>query len=1013
MIVSHVSHQGTVGGACGVRVLYWGVTMLFRFMMALLCLGAVAAAESGRDGYVVWLHSYHPAEWSDALLRGIRSGLGPGQPLRIEFMDAKRRNDAPYLAALGEMLRLKHAGHPVRAVIASDDDAARFAVAHRDDLFGGAQVAWCGVNRFEPSLLADGRASGVIEEVDAVGTLDLAFRLRPEARSIHVICDDTGASRDNLAALQAILTRDHSDRRVELVRDLPLASLAAHLASLPAEDVAFFVSFWRDGDGHPVEPDQLVPALRASACPVLGRSEWMIGRGQLGGLCVSGEVHGRVAAGIAVRLIAGESAADIPVTTAANAWVFDAVELARHGIAEADLPAGAEVRFRPASVLRDHPWHVAVTVAVVAVLVAFSVALGIAMLRRRRAERALAAERSVLAALLDQSMHVMGILDISGRVLLVNQSALDVVGSDAANQIGLPFWETLWWTHDPAQAEWLRQAVASVVAGGQTVRRLVTYRGRDGNMHSIDFSLKLARLPDGTMRLVSEGRDVSELIETRDRLAESEMRFRQLAEHIDAVFWLLDRPAGRILYVSRAYARIWGRDPAELIDRPAAWLDAIHPEDRPAVEHAMATAGPGAWEAQFRIIRPDGGVRRIRQRAYPVASIPGRVAGIAEDETELHRLAGEARQAQRLQLLRQLAGGVAHDFNNALAGIVGNAELALVDPGLPAGAHHRLRVIASTAARAGTTTRQLLTFARTDAPERRRFDLMQVVGDAVTLGRPAMPSGITLDWQTGTPLEVDGDPGLVQNAVLNLLLNARDAVADQERPGSITVRCGVRPVDGSDPDLATWRLSPGAYAMVSVQDNGVGIAAAVREHIFEPFFTTKATGMGSGLGLAAVHGTASDHGGAVQVTSEPGAGATFSLLLPVAPVEPAASGAAEAQAVILVADDEPVVREITAQLLATMGYEAVMACDGAEAVARVASGGIDLVILDMVMPNMDGREAMKRIHALAPRLPVLLLTGWAETGGEELMQAGAYAVLGKPLTVGELSHQVKAALGRT
>jgi signal transduction histidine kinase len=371
-------------------------------------------------------------------------------------------------------------------------------------------------------------------------------------------------------------------------------------------------------------------------------------------------------------------------------------------------------------------------------------------------------------------------------------------------------------------------------------------------------------------------------------------------------------------------------------------------------------------------------------------------------------------QMQKMEAIGTLAGGVAHDFNNQLTAILGFAkELKLVsEPGDEV--RKAADVIERAGTRAATLTEQLLGFARKGKLQSVPVDvhrLVRVVGEIVqrTMAKTIAQS---LDLQAKPSLVV-GDPAQLQQIVLNLAVNACDAMPDG---GKLTLGTRVLELDAGEA-RARSDLAPGRYLMLSVEDTGTGIAPEVRSRVFEPFFTTKKQGQGTGLGLAMVYGIAKSHGGTVELQTAVGEGTTFRILLPsLEPGEasaPEAPGASSGRGRILVVDDEEVVRVTAKKVLQRLGYSVDLACDGLEALSffEQHAEGIDLVILDVTMPNMGGRECFRALRKIRPDLKALLTTGHArEDGPDELIGEGLKGIVQKPYNYAQLSAAVQKAL---
>jgi PAS domain S-box-containing protein len=513
-----------------------------------------------------------------------------------------------------------------------------------------------------------------------------------------------------------------------------------------------------------------------------------------------------------------------------------------------------------------------------------------------------------------------------------------------------------------------------------------------------------------------------ELIGQTEALRASEEKFRQLAENINEVFWIASADQSETLYISPAYEKTWGRTCRSVYENPRSFLEGIHEADRPRVLAALAELKQGGkYDLEFRVVRPDGQIRWVHDRGTAIRNESGaiyRLAGIAEDITQRKEIEQQFRQAQKMESIGQLAGGVAHDFNNLLAIIGGNLELFLmtaknIDPK----AMEYLSHIAHAADRAAALNRQLLTFSRSEAVQMQPLDLNELTASFTKMLRRIVGEHIAMrtDFASTTP-QIKADPGMIEQVLMNLAVNARDAMPNG---GQIIIRTEVAVIDAAHAKLDS-RVHAGRFACLSVRDTGTGISPENMARIFEPFFTTKGVGKGTGLGLATVFGIAKQHNGWIDVSSEVGVGTVFRVYLPinsddfVAP-NPAAGqklrGGAEK---ILVVEDDPNVREVVLLLLEHQGY-AVRVADSAISAQKIWSeqgGQFDLLLTDMVMPGgLNGLELGALLRAQKPGLKLILCSGYSE----ELADAGVveekdFTFLHKPFSGRVLAETVRKCL---
>lgn len=517
--------------------------------------------------------------------------------------------------------------------------------------------------------------------------------------------------------------------------------------------------------------------------------------------------------------------------------------------------------------------------------------------------------------------------------------------------------------------------------------------------------------------------DITDRKESELQLRESEERFRQLAETITDAFWVAaTTPEPKVLYVSPAFESIWGRRCSELIQDPGMWLASVHADDRERVSRTMAARAAGVgYDEEYRILRPDGAVSWVRDRAFPVQGAGGKVermVGVARDVTSRRQMEAQLRQSQKMEAVGQLAGGVAHDFNNILSVIVMQVELAHSDPALPTELQECLQEIRAAALRAANLTRQLLLFSRRQELQSRPVDLNEVVGNLGKMLRRLIGEDIHLEIALHpSPLRTVADPGMLDQVVMNLVINSRDAMP---AGGRLQITTAPREIDAQ----AAARLrtvEPGSYVALTVTDSGAGIPPDVLPHVFEPFFTTKEAGKGTGLGLATVFGIVKQHRGGISVSSQVGEGTRVEIFLPViTPTEnapdgnessPAVSGGSET---ILLVEDEPSMRLAVRGFLERHGYHVIEAESGARGRAQWEQnrGKIRLLLTDIVMPGrISGRQLARELRAEDPALKVIYASGYApEQKGEPLELEKADRFLPKPFAPEQLLRLIRSLL---
>jgi PAS domain S-box-containing protein len=529
---------------------------------------------------------------------------------------------------------------------------------------------------------------------------------------------------------------------------------------------------------------------------------------------------------------------------------------------------------------------------------------------------------------------------------------------------------------------------------------------------------QLASIAFDNARLYAEAqRELTARTQAIAALRDSEELYRLITENTRDLITLLDQE-GRCVYVSPSCGGILGYAEIELIG--TAISEIVHPDDQPAVAEQMARlAVAGAAQATFRA-RHASGVWRWLETFWTATMQDGVRLNLAvsRDISERKRLEAQFLQAQKMESIGRLAGGVAHDFNNLLTAIMSYTELARdgLAPGDPVA--EDLDEVAGAARRAADLTSQLLAFARKQIIEPQALNLNTLLKDMDRLLRRVIGEDVELEVRLAPDLDyVKADPGQIEQVLINMAVNARDAMPEG---GKLIVE--TRNI-ALDPSFAEQHigLEPGAYVLLEISDTGIGMDAEIQRQVFEPFFTTKGPGRGTGLGLATCYGIIKQHGGSIVLYSEVDLGSTFKVYLPRVAEAPTSAARPADQAAapngsetILLAEDELAVRTLASRVLRERGYTVIEAADGVEAlrVAQERSGPpIDLLLTDMVMPKMGGGALAARIQELYPGIRVLFISGYTDSA---LIQhgklAGGTEFMHKPFSPADLARKVRELL---
>jgi len=634
----------------------------------------------------------------------------------------------------------------------------------------------------------------------------------------------------------------------------------------------------------------------------------------------------------------------------------------------------------------------------------------------READTALRESREHLSAIISFAMDAIITVDEAHCVTLFNAAAEKLFGCSATEAIGRSINDFIPERFQAAQ----HQHVQKFLEDGQTYRtmnaRSVYGRRADGIEVPMEATISQTRV-GGHLSFTIILRDVSERQRTEEALRQSEERYRTLFESNPQPMWVYDIGTLAFLAVNQAAVRHYGYSPAEFFAMKIA--DLRPAEDLPHLqEHLNNIEAEASGAAIWQHLKKDGSAIDVEILWHEII-FDGHAARLvlATDITERKLLEDQLRQAQKMEAIGRLAGGVAHDFNNLLTAIIGYSQLMLGRMGNDSQMRKELEEIYKAGTRAASLTSQLLAFSRKQVIQPVSLNLNAVVVDMGKMLRRLIGEDIELQLALADDLDcVKADAGQMQQVVMNLAVNARDAMPAGGRLTIATVNI--------DLDEAFTRkrptVTPGAYVGLRVSDTGCGIDEEIQSRIFEPFFTTKEMGKGTGLGLSTIHGIITQSGGYVWFDSEPGNGTTFEIYLPridereeQRKISGSTSEILHGTETILLVEDEEAVRRLARSILEAHGYRVLEApsCEDALAMAMTHQGSLDLLVTDVVMPQMSGRELAEQLARRCPEVKVLFISGYTD---DAIVRTGVLksgmAFLQKPFVPDAFARKVREVL---
>jgi two-component system, cell cycle sensor histidine kinase and response regulator CckA len=638
-------------------------------------------------------------------------------------------------------------------------------------------------------------------------------------------------------------------------------------------------------------------------------------------------------------------------------------------------------------------------------------------LKRKQAEEDLRIQGTYLRELFEGAPEAIVVLDNNDVVQKTNREFARLFEYAPHEAVGRRVNELI----VPAELSDEGSRITADVAGGKAINIETVRWNKSGRRIHVSILGNPIKLGTDQLGVYAIYRDITERKRAEEALRQSEERFRLLVEGAPLGISLVGEN-GVYKYVNPKFVEIFGYT---IRDIPTGrdWFRRAFPN--PEYRHeAISTwksifkdAKPGQpHQHVFPVICSDGSEKVIR--IWSVGMMTGDDLVTYEDMTEQRRLEAQLLQAQKMESVGRLAGGVAHDFNNMLNVILGHCELALEQLGASHPVLADLQEIRNAACRSADLTRQLLAFARKQTVAPKILDLNETIEGMLTMLRRLIGEDIDLAWLPGKLWSVKVDPTQIDQILANLCVNARDAIAGV---GKVTIETGTATFDKTYCARHAGFV-PGEYVLLAMSDNGCGMDKEIQDKLFEPFFTTKETGKGTGLGLATIYGIVKQNNGFINVYSEPGQGTTFRVYLPrhdgkseQSREEVSEAPAARGHDTILLVEDEPAILNMTTKMLERLGYTVLTASTPGEAIrlAEAHHGAIHLLITDVVMPEMNGRDLAKSLLSLYPNLKRLFMSGYtADVVAHHGVLDEGVNFMQKPFSIKDLAAGVREALDK-
>ena len=942
-----------------------------------------------------------------------------------KYLDLVRFPTPAHAADLAQLLKLEFSKQKPDLIVPTSYLALQFLMGEGKDLFPGTPVvATFNVTRLDELKLriATGMAgrgiTGVASTDEPARTLDLALRLQPDTQRVVVIGGSSPFDQHWIDQLKRDFSPYRQKVEVTYLTGLTMNELLRQVAQLPPHTVILSTLFLEDARGQFFLQEEVLDLIsRAAHVPVYGIYSSYIGHGVVGGRMADPEDLGRRVGGVAGRVLNGENAASIPIVVDNSSQdTVDWRQLQRWRISEKRLPPSTLELFREPSVWERYRFTIVAVISLCILETALILALLFSVGRRRQAEKALLREKTLANAVVESLPGIFILQDESGKNLRWNKNA-----------------ETLA-RYGPGDVSVLANVADKHKEAVQKIRAEVFERGsshgeadlltKDGGSAPYYFTAVRVEL-EGKPYVAGVGIDLTDSKRAEESVRRSEAELRSFVEHAPYGIGAISVQQDKFLHANPALVKLLRYESEAEVLALTVSLD-LYPEGDAGGLRAQPTRADFFSAAEFTWKRKDGKPVIVRASGRRISS-PGSggdtIEIIAEDITARRMLEEQLSHAQKMEALGQLSGSIAHDFNNLLGVIIGYSELLSSNLSSEGLASARLETIKKAGQRAASLTSQLLAFSRRQVLQPKVLNLNSVVTETQKMLQRLMGEDIEQKILLDPALaKTKVDPGQIVQVIMNLTVNARDAMP---KGGKLTMKTA----NVSFKDAVSFSgvaVPPGEYVMLSVSDTGTGMDAETRKHLFEPFFTTKDPGKGTGLGLATVYGVVKQSGGYVFADSELGKGTTFRVYLPRVdrPIRAASSQAAPVELppellptseVLLVVEDERAFRDLLHEGLQSKGYQVLVAANGVEAlqVAEEYKGSISVLITDVIMPEMSGPELAKNLKKVRPNTEVLYMSGYTDDKLGSISESdGELTLIQKPFYIDDLVQKIQEILRR-
>ena len=940
---------------------------------------------------VLIVHSaYEGYPWTDSLNRGIHHVFNSApEPIEflIEYIDTKRNHGEFYFEELQKLWQLKYRNRHIDLILVCDDEAYDFILKDRDTLFQDIPVVFVAFIGFNPSILVGKKQiTGVVQETDVQATIDVALKLHPKTKKIVFVAPGAPAFR-------MVWLKDLPDRykgRVELmnITSKELAVVDKALASLGPDNIVIPLNSLVDEYGTYMPFDQFVSHIATNAVfPVYALWDIALNHGIVGGKMVTGELQGREASKLALKILRGTPVSELPVIkTSPNQYMFDWKQLERFNVRMDDLPGDAVVINRPVSFYTENKTIVHATLLGISVLVLLVILLVATIANLKRAHKKLLLSDEILRQMPE------------AIVLTNSQGNIERWLGKAEQILGYSTKESLHRSIDFIQPSQINpttttQLLDSIEKNGDFLGELLCQK-KDGTKIPVETTATRIFDKYGTsIGIIGIFKDITERKEAENALKNSEARFRRMIKKSPLPMVITDQNQD-ITFFNDKFTELFGYTLKD-VSTAEQWWNTAYPDInyRTKVQNSWMVAIEKATRndtdiemQEWDLTIKNGEARLCEFYMLPLQEVSliimNDISQRKQDEIEKKKLGRRLQQAQKMEAIGTLAGGIAHDFNNILGIILGYSELAKEDspPGSIVITH--LDQVIEGGTRAKELVKQILSFSRQEELERIPLMPKLPLLDTLKMLRSSIPTTIEIQSHIDPTCGfILANPTQIHQIIMNLCTNASQ---EMENTGGILNIELKKTFIHRDNQHHYATLGMGEYVKLTVSDTGNGIAPNDINKIFEPYFTTKEVGKGTGMGLATIHGIINDYGGAITVESQLSQGTAFHVFFPViesdkTEVEVIQRKIPSGKERVLLVDDETILAKVGKKMLERLGYNVTTQSSSIDALTLFKKNpdSFDVIVTDQTMPGMTGSDLATEIFHIKPDMPIILCTGYS------------------------------------